>query len=86
MLILVRLIIGESKVETNPLFRWVYGQRFQVAADCLLIEAQLGQDNAQIRERVRPSRNQMERVFVGPTRPLEVPLLLQFDAAREMPL
>src|SRR5262245_40608114 len=84
LLIFVNLIIGYAEIETDRVFFWIDSQRLPVSDDRLIVLPQLGEDDAEIRERVNPARDQFQRGLVRRARAFQVALLLRLDPTREM--
>src|SRR5262245_9780989 len=66
------------------MFFRIDSQRLPVSDDRLIVLAQFGEDDAEVRERVNPARNQFQRGLVSIARVFQIAFLLQFDSTREM--
>src|SRR5215470_2084256 len=84
LLISVNLVIGDAEIEKDRVFFRIDGQRLPVPDDRLVVLAQFGEDDAEVRERVDPARDQFQRGLVSRARAFQIAFLLQFDPAREM--
>src|SRR5215510_7296282 len=84
LLVFIDLVIGDAEIEADRVFFRIDGQRLLVPDDRLIVLAEFGEDDAEVRERVNPARDQFQRGLVRRASAFQIALLLQLDPARKM--
>src|SRR5262245_1112950 len=76
LLIFVSLVVSDAEVKTDRVFFRIDGQRLPVPSDRLIVLAQFSEDDPEVRERVNPARDQLQRGLVCRARAFQIALLL----------